>query len=301
MKSYLKHKIVNLVDIKKLAAVEYLDFEGKYKDYVEKHDFWELCFVEKGKIAFNIEDNHAMLKENGLLLIPPDKEHSYYSPAGNQSRVFVICFQCFSQALRALTEMKFELKSDALACMKRIIAESQATFRMNEKDLLEVIHNPAIGGQQVITLLLEYLLIHLLRLLSSSENSDIVFLNGDNFHRNLVDAVIVFLCDNVSKKLSLDEICKKFSCSKSFLCKIFKEQTGDTLISYFNKLKIEEAKKVLADSDQTIAAISYSLGFQEPKYFDYIFKKHTALSPALYREKLKGEKNHDNNSTWRDQ
>ena len=77
MKSYLKHKIVNLVDIKKLAAVEYLDFEGKYKDYVEKHDFWELCFVEKGKIAFNIEDNHAMLKENCLLLIPPDKEHSY--------------------------------------------------------------------------------------------------------------------------------------------------------------------------------------------------------------------------------
>lgn len=288
MKSYLKHKIVNLIDIKKLAAVEYLDFEGKYKNYVERHDFWELCFVERGRIGFTIEGKHQILKENGLILIPPDKEHSYDSAAGNQNRVFVICFQSFSQALRALTEMKFELKSDAYDCMKRIISESHATFRMNEDDLLEVIPSPIIGGQQVITLLLEYLLIHLLRLLSSSENSDIVFLNGDNFYQNLVEAVIAFLHDNLNKKLSLDEISKKFSCSKSFLCKTFKNQTGDTLISYFNKLKIEEAQRLLIESDQTISAISYSLGFQEPKYFDYIFKKQTAISPALFRERQKG-------------
>ena len=42
MKTYLRHKICNVIDIKDLIALEYLDFEGKYRDYVEAHDFWEL-------------------------------------------------------------------------------------------------------------------------------------------------------------------------------------------------------------------------------------------------------------------
>ena len=49
MKTYLKHKIQNVIDIKSLFALEYLDFEGKYKNYVESHGFWEICYIEKGK------------------------------------------------------------------------------------------------------------------------------------------------------------------------------------------------------------------------------------------------------------
>ena len=49
MKTYLRHRISNVVDVKELIVFEYLDFEGKYKDYSESHDFWELCYVEKGE------------------------------------------------------------------------------------------------------------------------------------------------------------------------------------------------------------------------------------------------------------
>ena len=285
MKSYLKHKIFNLIDIKELTAVEYLDFEGKYRDYVEKHDFWELCYTRKGEIEVTIEGNTQLLEENRLILIPPDKDHSYYSADGNKNKVFVICFQCFSQALRPLSETKFDLKSELIDYMEKIIAEILATFRMNEEDLLEVMPTPVIGGQQMIILLLECLLINLLRLLSSKENSGIVFLSGEDFYRNLAETVISFLQENINQKLSLDEICTKFNYSRSFLCKIFKSQTGDTIISCFNKIKVEEAKKLLAKTNMKINEISYSLGFQEVKYFDYIFKKYAGVSPAVFRER----------------
>ena len=49
MKTYLRHKSMNVIDIKELAALEYLDFEGKYGNYEEKHTFWELCYVVKGE------------------------------------------------------------------------------------------------------------------------------------------------------------------------------------------------------------------------------------------------------------
>ena len=292
MKKYLKHKILNLIDIKELTAIEYLNFDGKYSGYIEKHDFWELCFVEKGEIKLTVEDNSHLLSENSLILIPPNKSHSYYSKNGNLSRVFVICFQCFSQALRPLAEVELDLKSEACNYMKNIITESLATFRMNEDELLEVTLTPPIGGQQMIILLLECLIINLLRRFSSKESSGIVFISEDNFYKNLIDTIIVFLRNNINKKLTLDEICTKFSCSKSFLCKIFKIQTGDTIISFFNRLKVEEAKRLLAENSQTITAISGSLGYQEVKYFDYIFKKYVGVSPAAFREaKNKGEMN----------
>ena len=287
MKSYLKHKILNLIEIKELTAVEYPDFDGKYKDYLDKHDFWELCFVEKGEIKLTVEDESQILVENTLVLIPPDKTHSYCYINDRDNKAFVVCFQCLSQALNPLAEIKFELNSENHNCMKKIISESLATFRMNENELLEVTDNPAIGGQQMIILHLECLLINLLRLLASKEKSDIVFLDEDNFNKNLINEIILYLKRKVSEKLSLDEICGRFSYSKSFLCKTFKLQTGDTIIAYFNKLKIDEAKKRLTETNQNITAIAYSLGFQEVKYFDYTFKKYTGVSPASYRKGVK--------------
>ena len=284
MKAYLKHKILNLVDIKELTAIEHLDFEGKYKNYVEKHDFWELCFVEKGDVSLTVDEKKYTLNENSLILISPNKKHSYHSHNGNKNKAFVICFQCFSHALRPLSEMKFDSDGNDRANIEKIMAESKDTFCMNKEDLLEVVASPVVGGQQMIILLLECLLINLIRTVSSKENSDIVFLSGEDFYRNLVDTVIVFLRENINKKISLDEICAKFSYSKSFLCKTFKSQTGDTLISYFNKIKVEEAKKLLESTNRTVTDISYSLGFQEIKYFDYIFKKYTGTSPAVFRK-----------------
>lgn len=285
MKLYLKYKILNLIDIKELTAAEYLNFEGEYKDYVEKHDFWELCFVEKGKIDFAVDGINQVLSENSLVLISPEKLHSYSSENGNENKVFVICFQCFSQSLRPLSEIKFDLNAENCSYMKNIIKESLETFRMNENEYLEAIPTSLIGGQQMIILLLECLLINLLRLLSSNENSSIVFFSGDNFYQNLVETIIMYLKENINKKLSLDDICDKFNYSKSFLCKIFKNQTNDTIMSYFNKIKINEAKNLLVNSNMKITAISSSLGFQEVKYFDYIFKKYVGISPANFRER----------------
>ena len=164
MKSYLRHKIINLIDIKALTAVEYLDFEGKYKNYVEKHNFWEFCYVEKGDIKLKIENNSQTIKKNSFILIPPDKKHSYSLEKSDETKVFVICFQCFSQAIIPLAETKFDLISENYDYMQKIVAESLATFQMNENDLLEVKRNPVIGGQQMIIMHLECILINVLRM-----------------------------------------------------------------------------------------------------------------------------------------
>lgn len=155
---------------------------------------------------------------------------------------------------------------------------------MNEDDHLDVLENPNFGGQQTIILQLEYLIICLLRKLSTEKNPDIIFFNKEDFYANLCGIITDYLRENVYNKLSLENICNKVNYSRAFLCKIFKEQMGETLFSYFNRLKTEEAKKLLEETDLSVTSISKELGFTNIKYFGALFKKSEGVSPTEYKK-----------------
>lgn len=285
MKTYLRHKICNVIDIKELIALEYLDFEGKYRDYAEAHDFWELCYVTEGNIQVLLDGDSLPVARQQLVLIPPNKNHAFLSENGNSSKAFVVCFDSFSQALLPISASVFERDAVQTGCMETIIRECATTFCMNELGLLEVLPAPLFGGQQALLSQLEYLLISLIRRMSEQKNPGIVFISDDHFHAELVNLILRFLRKNIHQKLSLEDLCKTFNYSKSFLCKTFKEETGQTLMDYFNALKIEEAKRLLTQSNRSVTDIAGSLGFREVKYFDAIFKKSTGMTPVAYRHK----------------
>lgn len=288
MKTYLRHRIENVVDVKELIALEYLDFEGKYKDYEETHGFWELCYVQKGKVNITVDNQAFTLNDGQLIIIAPDRKHSYRAEKGNENKAFVICFESFTHALKSLDLMNFDLDDNEVDCLNKIIFESKHTFFMNKKDLLERISSPNFGGQQAIILQLEYLLICLIRRLSKNQEK-IVFLSGEQFHADLVRIVLNYFEENIGAKLSLKEISSRVNYSRSFICKIFKEQTGETLLNRFNRLKTEEAKRLLKNTDLSATEISLSLGFTEPKYFGAVFKKFTGVSPMAYKKEHYGK------------
>ena len=291
MKTYLRHRIHNVIDIKELIALEFLDFEGKYRNYEESHDFWELCFVAEGEISVRIEDQDTPLAKNHLILISPNKKHAYHSEAGNQNKAFVVCFDSLSQALYAIAEYVFTPEQTQLSCMKLITQESQATFRTGESDHLAVLDTPVFGGQQALLLQLEYLLITLIRRLSAQKSADIVFFSDENFHAELVNAIMRYLRENTHRKLSLDDVCERFNYSRAFICKVFKKQTGESLIACFNRMKAKRAAKLLRETAKPVTDIAAELGFKETKYFDTVFKKYHGISPVQYREEAEKHRN----------
>ncbi len=285
MKTYLRHRSQNVIEVKELIALEYLDFEGKYKNYVEKHDFCELCYVLRGDIKLTLDGEELSLSRHELVFIEPNTEHSYFSDVGNESRAFVICFESPSQAARPLAGIKFHLDEEEHHSIRHIISEAKDTFRTNEREQLELTDTPSFGGQQMIIIEIQKLLITLLRRMSSEQNSSIVFLKGESFYPDLVDIIKKYLAKNVSRKISLNDICEKFNYSRSFICKIFKEESGESLITYFNRLKIEEAKRLLFETDLSVSVVSERLGFSEAKYFCQAFKCQVGLTPLEYRRK----------------
>ena len=83
--------------------------------------------------------------------------------------------------------------------------------------------------------------------------------------------------------LSLDSISDHVELSPVYFCQLFHSETGVKLTAYINHVRIEQAKLLLKNTLMKIYEIAESTGYSNPKYFNYIFKKQTGLSPKEFR------------------
>jgi two-component system response regulator YesN len=101
---------------------------------------------------------------------------------------------------------------------------------------------------------------------------------------------IFMIRDYISKhysdySLSIKDISDHVHLSSSYLCTVFKTETGKTLNQYITEFRIEKAKQLLNDPRNKITDISSRVGYSDGNYFGKSFKKEVGLSPSEYREK----------------
>ena len=101
-----------------------------------------------------------------------------------------------------------------------------------------------------------------------------------------VTDIINYIHANYSSQvLSTKDISEHTSLTSSYICVLFKEETGKTINRYITEYRIEKSKEYLRDRTQKIANIAEKVGYQEGDYFAKIFRKVTGLSPSEYRER----------------
>lgn len=92
---------------------------------------------------------------------------------------------------------------------------------------------------------------------------------------------------NLYKNLSLQEIADYFDISPSYICRLFKVYYSDTPISYYNRLKINEAKQMLEEYENIrVKDIAELLGFSDQYYFSKVFKQQYGVSPIVYKSQM---------------
>ena len=84
--------------------------------------------------------------------------------------------------------------------------------------------------------------------------------------------------------ISVSDIARSVGTSTSYLSRIFKESTGETIIRTINQKRIEKAKAYLKETDLKVYEVADILGFENVTYFSRFFKKHTGVSPKEYKE-----------------
>jgi len=98
------------------------------------------------------------------------------------------------------------------------------------------------------------------------------------------EKAILYMQENLSTSLSLDNIARSVNLSVSFFSRKFKKDTGYAPIEYFNYLRIQKACQLLHFSTWRINEVASAIGIDDPFYFSRLFKQQMGLSPAHYRK-----------------
>ena len=84
-------------------------------------------------------------------------------------------------------------------------------------------------------------------------------------------------------ELSLDSICQALGVSNSYFSSTFKKETGSSFIGYLTDYRMERASRLLLETKEKSYIIAKQVGYTDPNYFSYVFKRRFGVSPSKYR------------------
>lgn len=111
-------------------------------------------------------------------------------------------------------------------------------------------------------------------------------------YRDVVMQVMEYIEENYADEdLSLNLVASHVNFSPNHLSTIFSQQTNQTFIKYLTDFRMNKAKELLRCTGEKSSVISMKVGYKDPHYFSYLFKKTQGMTPTQYRGKkdTKGE------------
>lgn len=96
-----------------------------------------------------------------------------------------------------------------------------------------------------------------------------------------------FIRAHSDEKLSLPRIAQAVNISPNYLSEKFREVTGENLVRYIGRTRVEKARVLLNEVDLRISEIAFAVGFQSLSQFNRVFKEFSGKSPSQYRAALR--------------
>lgn len=288
MSEYIGTALKNDIVIKKLYTVHYYEYSKKYKFTGERHNFWEFVYVDKGEIVAVCEDKELVLTKGNVIFHKPMEWHNLYANGCVAPNIAIVSFECDSKAMSFFENKVLAVGQEQKQLISKIILEYTNAFSSVLNDpytnFLTRKKIPVMGAEQLIR---QYLCEFLISFLRNSPGNKQQTLTNINYENALLNTVIGYMNQNISKNLSLCELTAISGSNKTTLNNMFKKTFDMGVIEYFLNLKVELAKKYLREENYNVTQIAEILGYSSLHFFSRQFKKFTGMSPTEYSVSIK--------------
>ena len=105
-----------------------------------------------------------------------------------------------------------------------------------------------------------------------------------------IQMAVQYIQENYSKDLNMAVVSNYISMNYSLFSYLFKQMTGYNFVNYLKEIRMEEAKRLLQETDDRIIEISQKIGYENEKHFMKLFKSAYGVSPSEYRKNMKKSK-----------
>ncbi|HHW00185.1 MAG TPA: response regulator [Clostridiaceae bacterium] len=104
------------------------------------------------------------------------------------------------------------------------------------------------------------------------------------YQRKEIRDAVRFIEKHACEKISLSDIAAIVNLNETYLCKIFRENTGKSIVSYINEVKMTKAYELLASGDILVKEAAAAVGIDDQFYFNRLFKKYFGITPKEVRK-----------------
>lgn len=262
-------------------AISFSSEKLNHMAYLHSHGYYELYFQLSGERTYFCNNKYYSLAQNSLVTTKPNTLHKFES--GPYERILI----SVSPELFSPSHIEFLNGLDERVIIS-LSEEAMPQIRETLDELIALQNSVAEDKQMQISLKLG-LLFHQIYTADCGTTEASIQLKNDSLNYAISPAILKimdYVKNNYTKTITLDDLCRLTSLSKTWICKCFFQANHLTIFEYKLTLQLNEAKVLLMSTKYSIEKIADTLGFSSPNYFSMIFKKNEGITPLRYRRKF---------------
>lgn len=252
------------------------------------HDFLELAYVTKGSAVHFVGSKKMIISKGDYFIIDYYGVHSYYSMDNKPFQIINCLFRPelidksmkYCRSFHTLLNhylIKMNAANLSINPSNSLFHDFDGKIYNYLKSLLKEYAEKQAGFNEIMRCTLIELIISTMRTIKKTDT------DGDNITKFIAS----YIKENYMKKITLTEIAKELQYSVPYLSNKFKSDFGIGFCDYLEKLRIDEACRLLSNTNRTVGDISESVGYIDTDFFYSVFKKLTGKTPGQFRRMYK--------------
>lgn len=262
-------------------SIKELNLKENFKLHIDSENTHSIIFATSGTFISHWKGKQLFLSQNDILIIQP--QHKLTLQLGKKdSPSSIIWLQVTENYMTALSDQNTDLvKSFNLFPFGATIVPSDIQTLMLLKNLSKRLitseQNPKFGHSIMINGIISIFLTLVLRLCILVD----LHIPAKKQTPLMIDHVFIYIRDHLSEDLSLKHLEKVFFVSHEHISREFKKQSGQSLHSYINNLRLEQSC-ILLKEGLSVSQIWHRCGFNSYAYFFQAFRKKYNMTPKEY-------------------
>lgn len=238
-----------------------------------KHIYYQFMYVMEGERIFRINDKKRRISKNMFLFAHPGVIHAFLPEDQTEPQDTVHLIEC-----------KFTVRNkELIQALQQVPPVAQGDEYLSS--LLKRIYREAEDKKSYYANIVGNLATEFLYLTARRYN--VHTLSGQSVDQSLNSPITTqikdYIKEHYQREIPLEELSEITGYNRNYICRVFKKDVGQTIVTYINYYRVQRAAEMLIFTDIDIGDIATQCGFSDITYFTKTFKRFIGTPPATYR------------------
>lgn len=269
---YVYNRILPTINIPEIIAYYYTIKSPNYNFKGERHNLYELTFVDNGTLDTSIDGTLYTLNSSDLIIYGKNQFHTQSVNNDSSCSYLTIIFDMECDDPSLISNRIFHCRKELHKAVRTFAKNISSTIPYSENLIINNFH-------EIIIRLFQYDYLDI-------DDSKLPKESYQHFQDELLERILAYIEKRIYTPITIGELCAKFSVSRSSLQMLFKDNLNTSPKKYINDLKLAKSKELIKENKHTISEIAFMLGFNSIHYFSRAFTHYYEISPSEYAQTL---------------